>query len=505
MLNTIDLFVGCGGLSEGFEQSRKYKMIGAVEWEPSPVKELRNHLKNRWGIQDSEERVLQFDIQRTEELFNGWKDKKFGESKGLDALVGNRQLDVIIGGPPCQAYSVAGRIRDEHGMREDYRNYLFESYLKVVQHYKPRVFVFENVPGILSAKPGDGSVRIIDLIQKAFADAGYAVLPDLSNAIIDMTEYGVPQNRKRIIILGVSKEHYGDKAEAMVEKFYSSYLPEYKIEKKATVRDAIGDLPKLRPLDEPISYLGRKLSHSVSDPLINGHISRFHNKELKVLLIQRGAAPYEGCYALPGGFVGSKETIGEAAERELKEETNCNCNFLEQFGTYSNPDRDPRRWVISNGYMALVNAGQEIIQAGDDASDAKWFDVSFQEEAGIWNLCLTHGDEKLHARLEETTSKWDVKKKFKTIESDDLAFDHELILADAIVQLRKWITETHIAFRLLPEQFTLRELQQIHETVLDTKLLVPAFRRKVADLVEDTGEMTGDAGHRPAKLYQEKR
>lgn len=173
MLNTIDLFVGCGGLSEGFEQSRKYKMIGAVEWEPSPVKELRNHLKNRWGIQDSEERVLQFDIQRTEELFNGWKDKKFGESKGLDALVGNRQLDVIIGGPPCQAYSVAGRIRDEHGMREDYRNYLFESYLKVVQHYKPRVFVFENVPGILSAKPGDGSVRIIDLIQKAFADAGY--------------------------------------------------------------------------------------------------------------------------------------------------------------------------------------------------------------------------------------------------------------------------------------------------------------------------------------------
>ena len=278
MLNTIDLFVGCGGLSEGFEQSRKYKMIGAVEWEPSPVKELRNHLKNRWGIQDSEERVLQFDIQRTEELFNGWKDKKFGESKGLDALVGNRQLDVIIGGPPCQAYSVAGRIRDEHGMREDYRNYLFESYLKVVQHYKPRVFVFENVPGILSAKPGDGSVRIIDLIQKAFADAGYAVLPDLSNAIIDMTEYGAPQNRKRIIILGVSKEHYGDKAEAMVEKFYSSYLPEYKIEKKATVRDAIGDLPKLRPLDEPISYLGRKLSHSVSDPLINGHISRFHNK-----------------------------------------------------------------------------------------------------------------------------------------------------------------------------------------------------------------------------------
>ena len=278
MLNTIDLFVGCGGLSEGFEQSRKYKMIGAVEWEPSPVKELRNHLKNRWGINDAEERVLQFDIQRTEELFNGWEDEKFGRSKGLDALVGSQQLDVIIGGPPCQAYSVAGRIRDEHGMREDYRNYLFESYLEVVQHYKPKVFVFENVRGILSAKPGDGSVKIIDLIQKAFADAGYVVLPNLSNAIIDMTEYGVPQNRKRIIILGVSKAYYGDKAETMVEEFYSSYLPEYKVEKKATVREAIGDLPKLKPLDEPISYSGRRLSHEIPVPLINGHISRYHSK-----------------------------------------------------------------------------------------------------------------------------------------------------------------------------------------------------------------------------------
>lgn len=278
MLNTIDLFVGCGGLSEGFEQTRKYKMIGAVEWEPSPVKELRNHLKSRWGINDAEERVLQFDIQRTEELFSGWEDEKYGTSKGLDALVGNQQLDVIIGGPPCQAYSVAGRIRDEHGMREDYRNYLFESYLKVVEHYKPKAFVFENVPGILSAKPGDGSVKIIDLIQKAFDDAGYVVLSDMSKAIIDMTEYGVPQNRKRIIVLGLSKEYYGDKAETMVEEFYSVYLPKYKVEKRSTVRDAIGDLPKLKPLDEPITYLGRKLSHQLSDPLINGHRSRFHSK-----------------------------------------------------------------------------------------------------------------------------------------------------------------------------------------------------------------------------------
>lgn len=278
MLNTIDLFVGCGGLSEGFEQSRKYKMLGAVEWEDAPVNALRNHLKNKWSISDSDKRVLRFDIQRTDELFDGWNDEKFGSHPGLDSLIGDQQLDVIIGGPPCQAYSVAGRIRDEHGMKEDYRNYLFESYLTVVQHYKPKAFVFENVPGILSAKPGDGSVKIIDLIQKAFADAGYVVLDDLSQAIIDMTEYGVPQNRKRVIILGLSKEYFGDKASALLKSFYSSYLPEYKVERKATVRDAIGDLPKLTPLEEPTSYMGKKLSHSLPNPMINGHVSRFHSK-----------------------------------------------------------------------------------------------------------------------------------------------------------------------------------------------------------------------------------
>lgn len=278
MLNTIDLFVGCGGLSEGFEQSGKYRMLGAVEWEVSPVKELRDHLKRKWNILDAEERVLQFDIQRTEELFAGWEDPMYGMSDGLDKLIGGTKLDIIIGGPPCQAYSVAGRIRDEHGMRQDYRNYLFESYLEVVQHYKPKAFVFENVPGILSAKPGDGSVRIISLIQKAFADAGYVVLNDLSKAVVDMTEYGVPQNRKRIIILGLSKDVYGERAEDIVTSFYSSYLPEYKVEKKSTVKDAIGDLPKLKPLDNPIKYGTRKLSHSLPDPLVNGHISRFHSK-----------------------------------------------------------------------------------------------------------------------------------------------------------------------------------------------------------------------------------
>lgn len=283
MLNTIDLFVGCGGLSEGFEQSRKYKMIGAVEWEPSPVKELRNHLKNRLGINDAEERVLQFDIQRTEELFNGWEDEKFGRSKGLDALVGSQQLDVIIGGPPCQAYSVAGRIRDEHGMREDYRNYLFESYLEVVQHYKPKVFVFENVPGILSAKPGDGSVKIIDLIQKAFADAGYVVLPNLSNAIIDMTEYGVPQNRKRIIILGVSKAYYAiyegiiTEIEKEIKKLCERDIDEIDtvIEDTVTAKAQSGDVDEMANLFNSVSFRDFVMTGYKNKCAITGNVIRY--------------------------------------------------------------------------------------------------------------------------------------------------------------------------------------------------------------------------------------
>ena len=231
---------------------------------------------------------------------------------------------------------------------------------------------------------------------------------------------------------------------------------------------------------------------------------KISEKKLKILLIQRGMEPFKDCYALPGGFVRSDETVCEAAGRELQEEANLSCDFLEQFGTYSDPGRDPRRWVITNGFMALINSNHEEIKAGDDASDAKWFDVSFRKVEGEWVLRLTHEEDVICAKLKEVTSQWDVKRKFKTIESDDIAFDHQIIIADAIMQLRKWITETHIAFRLLPEKFTLRELQQIHEAVLDTKLLVPAFRRKVSSLVENTGEMTGDAGHRPAVLYREK-
>lgn len=278
MINTIELFAGCGGLLDGFEQSRHYNTLGAVEWEKAPCDNLIHRLQDGYGMNDASTRVLRFDIQRTEELFKGWNDDKYGESKGLDSLVGEKTVDLVVGGPPCQAYSIAGRVRDENGMRDDYRNYLFESYLKVVKHYKPKAFVFENVPGILSARPGSGEEKIIDIIQREFKKAGYSVLENMRNAVIDMTEYGVPQKRKRIIILGLSNEYYGRDCENMLEEFYTKYLPKYKTERVFTVKDAIGDLPKLMPIDEEIKINGTRTVHNLPDPFVANHIARWNSK-----------------------------------------------------------------------------------------------------------------------------------------------------------------------------------------------------------------------------------
>lgn len=274
-IKTIDLFAGCGGLMDGFEQSGKYETLAAVEWEKAPCRNLEKRLNSKWNYKDSDKRVLRFDIQRTDELFNGWDDSEYGKSEGLNKLIGDNKLDLIIGGPPCQAYSIAGRVRDEHGMKNDYRNYLFESYLKVVNKYKPKAFVFENVPGILSAQPGDRP--IIEIIKESFQKTGYLVLDDLKNAIIDFTEYGVPQNRKRIIILGLSIDEYGtEKAKQMLKDFYENVLPSKKCPKR-TAWDAIGDLPKLYPLGHDEKYNGKRISHSLPEPFVDNHIARWQS------------------------------------------------------------------------------------------------------------------------------------------------------------------------------------------------------------------------------------
>lgn len=278
-IKSIDLFAGCGGLMEGFEASGFYNTLAAVEWEKAPCENLKIRLEKKWEYKNFNEIVMRFDIQRTQELFGGWQDDIYGSSRGLDYIVNkNHGIDVIIGGPPCQAYSIAGRVRDENGMRNDYRNYLFESYLEVVKRYNPKMFVFENVPGLLSAKPGDK--YIVDIIKQQFEKAGYYILEDLKDAIIDFTEYGVPQNRKRIIIVGLSKvyfEHYKKK----LNVFYKEILPNYKSARKMIVRDAISDLPKLYPLNHDIKFNGKRTSYTLPEPFVQNHIARWHSERDK--------------------------------------------------------------------------------------------------------------------------------------------------------------------------------------------------------------------------------
>ena len=277
-IRIIDLFAGCGGLLDGFLATELYETVASVEWEKAPTNTLKNRLNQKWGIKNTDESVIRFDIQRIEELFSGFvNDAEYGSNQGLDTLVGEKSIDGIIGGPPCQSYSVAGRIRDKDKMKEDYRNYLFEYYLKIVDQYKPNFFIFENVPGMLSAMP-DGT-PITDLIKRDISEKGYEIVEDIKkNAIIDTSDYGVPQKRKRVILLGLNKEKFkGKDIQKILIEFYDEILQKYKSEKKS-VFDAIHDLPACYPLEDIQINNGRRYSHSIPEADITWHIPRFQNK-----------------------------------------------------------------------------------------------------------------------------------------------------------------------------------------------------------------------------------
>ena len=276
--NTIDLFAGCGGLMDGFMQEGGFDTLACVEWEKYPCQTLANRLKNKWKHNNADKEVVRFDIQRTEELINGFDDTEFGKHEGLDKLICGKNIDVIIGGPPCQAYSLAGRIRDPHGMKNDYRNYLFESYIRILDHYKPSFFVFENVMGMLSAAP-DGS-PIVDKIKDAFGNAGYCVIDNFKNAVFDVADYGIPQHRKRVIVLGVNKEKFKEKSAVIIDEFYNVIMQKLrKISVKRTVRDAIGDLPVLLPSNDILRQNGHKYSHTPIDASgVSNHVPRYHSE-----------------------------------------------------------------------------------------------------------------------------------------------------------------------------------------------------------------------------------
>ena len=186
---------------------------------------------------------------------------------------------------------------------------------------------------------------------------------------------------------------------------------------------------------------------------------------LQVLLIQRALDPYRGHWALPGGFVREEESVDEAARRELREETGLRDVFLEQLYTFGAPKRDPRGRVVSVAHYALVRLGDHRAKAATDAKSASWHPV--------------RGAPKL-------------------------AFDHDEILAMALVRLQTKVRYVPLGFELLPPKFTLSQLQKLYETILERPFDKRNFRKKILDmdLLIETDESEQGVPYRPARLYR---
>ena len=240
-------------------------------------------------------------------------------------------------------------------------------------------------------------------------------------------------------------------------------------------------------------------------------------KELKVLLIKRGGHPFKDCWALPGGFVRPTESLEQAATRELVEETGVENVYMEQLFTWGEPGRDPRTWVISCSYMALIDASRIKLDAGDDAVDAQWFSVSkklklekkkLTKSGSIskqrYSLVLSSEHLTTETQLEKIVRKMGASQteEEQIVVPGDLAFDHARMIAYAVDRLRRKIEYADLAFNLMPEHFTLTQLQQVYETILDKELLKANFRRKIEDKVIETDRFTDGDGYRPSRLFK---
>ena len=227
-------------------------------------------------------------------------------------------------------------------------------------------------------------------------------------------------------------------------------------------------------------------------------------KMMSILLVKRDDYPYKDKWCLPGGFLNPKtETLEECAKRVLKRETNLSNIYLEQLYTYDAIDRDPRTRVVSTAYIALIDKNKLTEMINPNAS---WFDIVLLEEKNnIVDITLDNGKDTIQLSIkkelrEKTTDRY----RFIAIKNERLAFDHALVILAGIERIRNKINYTDIVFNMMPDYFTLGELQQVYEVILNKKLLDPAFRRIIANKVVKTKKMKTGEGHRPSALFKYK-
>lgn len=238
-----------------------------------------------------------------------------------------------------------------------------------------------------------------------------------------------------------------------------------------------------------------------------GNFRRPTVDSMSVLLIRRGGHPFKGCWALPGGFLNPSETIEECAARELREETGLRGQVLMPLKMFSKPGRDPRDWVISQAFLAIVRKSESRVAGGDDAAEARWFSISNTADNGSMTIVLKSGDETITYSVRHRADRYGqhtIRGAVARVGGGSLAFDHGEIIASALLRLRSADADS-LAFAFLPPEFTIAELQHVHEFICGRPLLGPNFRRRISQLIAPVeGVSRGSAGHRPAAVYMRK-
>ena len=223
-------------------------------------------------------------------------------------------------------------------------------------------------------------------------------------------------------------------------------------------------------------------------------------KMMSVLLVKRDDYPYKDKWCLPGGFLNPKtETLEECAKRVLKRETNLEDIYLEQLYTFDRIDRDPRMRVISTAYVALIDK-DELKQ---DVKNASWFDITLMEEKdGVIFLVLDNGTETISLEVNKVLRNKITDRYDYISNNQKIAFDHDVVIASGIEKIKEKVNSSDIVFNMMPDYFTLGELQQVYEVLLGKKLLDAPFRRIIASKVEKTEKMKTGEGHRPSYLFR---